>query len=87
MTSSSSISLRARDFYAGRDYRLCVEKKRQLKHFLFFLLILCQPSNQLAVALSKSKSGLLSEKWWCQKRAILFVFQESESAQRSEAYT
>ncbi|KAL0903063.1 hypothetical protein M5K25_028240 [Dendrobium thyrsiflorum] len=32
MTSSSSISLRARDFYAaGRDSRLCVEKKRQLK--------------------------------------------------------
>ena len=40
-SSSSSISLRARDFYAGRYSRLCVEKKRQLN---FVLLILCQPT-------------------------------------------
>lgn len=31
MTSGSSISSRARDFYAGRYSRLCVEKKRLLK--------------------------------------------------------
>lgn len=64
MTSSScSISLRARDFYAGRYSRLCVEKKRQLKQaFLLFFSLPTNhlvPSNRLAVALSKLKSGLL----------------------------
>ena len=44
MTSSScSISLHARDFYAGLPSRLCVEKKWQLKQIesIFFL---CQPT-------------------------------------------
>lgn len=47
MTSGSSISLRARDFYAGRYSWLCVEKKAvakaNLKLSCFLLIILCQP--------------------------------------------
>lgn len=45
-SSSSSISLRARDFYAGRYSRLCVEKKRQLKKLSCFLLLFLFFANQ-----------------------------------------
>ncbi|PKU59527.1 hypothetical protein MA16_Dca028546 [Dendrobium catenatum] len=64
MTSSSSISLRARDFYAGRDSRLCVEKKRQLKQIESLFFFFYSDSNQpLGTKQPVSSSAFKVEEW------------------------
>jgi len=65
MTSSSSISLRARDFYAGRYSRLCVEKKRQLKQIksFFSFCFLFFANQPLGTKQAVSCSAFKVEEW------------------------